>query len=121
MVKVLEHHHLDENNYKIVLDTPKLVKKAQPGQFVVLRVTEDGERIPMSIGDMDPETGRLTIIYQILGKTTATLATVKPGEEIMDCVGPLGNPSHVDKRGKYMVIGGGVGIAPIHPAAKKAR
>lgn len=121
MVKVLEHYHINENNYKIILEVPKLVRKAQPGQFVVLRVSENGERIPMSIGDMDPEKGTLTIVYQVVGKTTALLATVKPGEEIMDCVGPMGNPSHVDNRGKYMVIGGGVGIAPIHPVAEKAR
>ncbi|PJA26103.1 MAG: ferredoxin-NADP reductase [candidate division Zixibacteria bacterium CG_4_9_14_3_um_filter_46_8] len=121
MVKVLEHYHLGENNYKIIFDVPKLVKKSEPGQFVVLRVSENGERIPMSIGDMDAKTGALTVVYQILGKTTALLATVKPGEHIMDCVGPMGNPSHVDKKGKYMVIGGGIGIAPIHPVAKKAR
>ncbi|MBD3233015.1 MAG: sulfide/dihydroorotate dehydrogenase-like FAD/NAD-binding protein [candidate division Zixibacteria bacterium] len=121
MVKVLEHYHLGENNYKIVFEVPELVKKAQPGQFVVLRISEEGERIPMSIGDMDPEKGSLTVIYQVIGKTTALMATLKPGEHIMDCVGPLGNPSHVDKKGKYMVIGGGIGIAPVHPAAKKAR
>ncbi len=121
MAKILEHYHLGENNYKIVFEVPELVRKAQPGQFVVLRISEEGERIPMSIGDMDPERGSLTVIYQVIGKTTALMATVKPGEQIMDCVGPLGNPSHVDKKGKYMVIGGGIGIAPVHPAAKKAR
>ncbi len=121
MVEVLEHYNIGQSNFKIVLAVPKLVKKAKPGQFVVLRVSENGERIPMSIADMDREAGTLTVIYQVIGKTTALLATVKPGEYIMDCVGPLGNPSHVDKKGKYMVIGGGIGIAPIHPVAQKAR
>jgi ferredoxin--NADP+ reductase len=104
--------------WKMRVEVPRLVSKAQAGQFVILRVNEQGERVPMSIAGLDRENGLLTIIYQVVGKTSALMTTVQPGEELADCVGPLGIPSHVEKWGTTCVIGGGIGIAPIYPIAQ---
>jgi ferredoxin--NADP+ reductase len=101
------------------VEVPKLVKKAKPGQFVIIRVNEQGERVPMSIAGLDRENGLLTIIYQVVGKTSALMTTVPPGEEILDCVGPLGLPTHVDNWGTTVLVGGGIGIAPIYPIAQE--
>lgn len=102
----------------IEVNVPEIVKKAQPGQFVILRIHEDGERIPMSIADLEPETGLLTIIFQEVGKSTAQLGKFKAGETLPDVVGPLGRPTHIEKYGRCVCVGGGIGIAPIHPIAK---
>jgi ferredoxin--NADP+ reductase len=97
---------------------PLLVEKAQPGQFVILRIDEPGERIPMSIADLDKEKGILTIVFQEAGKSTAQLGALSEGDSIMDVVGPLGTPTHIEKYGTCVCVGGGIGIAPIHPVAK---
>jgi len=101
-----------------VIFAPHIAKKHQPGQFVILRVTEEGERIPLTIADSDPERGTITIVCQSIGKTTTMLNTLKEGEEILDLVGPLGNATHIEKYGTVVVIGGGVGTAEAHPIAK---
>jgi len=100
------------------LDVPLITQKAKAGQFVVLRINEEGERIPMSITDLDPETGTLTIIFQEVGKSTAHLATFKKGDRLADVVGPLGVPTHMEKFGTCVCVGGGIGIAPIYFVAK---
>ena len=102
----------------IKLEVPEITRKAQAGQFVILRVHEDGERIPMSIADLEPETGLLTIIFQEVGKSTVQLGKFKAGDELCDVVGPLGKPTHIEQFGKCVCVGGGIGIAPIHPIAK---
>jgi ferredoxin--NADP+ reductase len=121
VVKILEHQRLNQTNFRIVFDSPLVAKKIRPGQFMVLRIREDGERVPMSLADMDPEKGTVTIVYQIIGKTTTLLSTLKPGEKICDLVGPMGIASHYPEKGNFMVIGGGIGIAPIHPVAREAK
>jgi NAD(P)H-flavin reductase len=103
------------------LNVPLITQRAKAGQFVVLRINEEGERIPMSITDLDPETGILTIIFQEVGKTTAHLATLKKGEVLADVVGPLGIPTHMEKFGTCVCVGGGIGIAPIHFVAKSLK
>lgn len=100
------------------LNVPLITQKAKAGQFVVLRINEEGERIPMSITDLDPKTGILTIIFQEVGKTTAHLARLKKGEVLADVVGPLGIPTHMENFGTCVCIGGGIGIAPIYFVAK---
>ncbi len=103
------------------LNVPLITRRAKAGQFVVLRINEEGERIPMSITDLDPETGILTIIFQEVGKTTAHLATFKKGDTLADVVGPLGIPTHMENFGTCVCVGGGIGIAPIHFVAKSLK
>jgi len=118
MPRVIENISLSPLIWKMRVEVPKLVKKAKAGQFVILRVSEEGERVPMSIGGLDRQNGLLTIIYQVVGKTSAAMATVKSGGEIVDCVGPLGLPTHSENWGTAIVVGGGIGIAPIYPIAQ---
>ncbi len=118
MIKVIENLQIGPMVWKMLVEVPRLVAKAKAGQFVILRVNDKGERIPMSIAGLDKDKGLLTIIYQVVGKTTALMTTVQPGEEISDCVGPLGLPSHVEKWGTACVVGGGIGIAPVYPIAQ---
>ena len=101
------------------VDAPLIAKKAQPGQFIILRVDEAGERIPLTVADYDREKGTITIIFQIVGATTEKLNHLNEGDYIHDFVGPLGTPSHLDGLKKVAVIGGGVGCAIAYPVAKK--
>jgi len=94
---------------------PKIARKRRAGQFVILRVNDTGERFPLTIADSDAEAGTITIIFQIAGKSTALLAALNEGEAIQDVVGPLGRPTHIEKVGHVVCIGGGVGIAPVYP------
>ena len=97
---------------------PKIAEKRKPGQFVILRLYEEGERIPLTIADSDPEKGTITIISQKLGKSSAYLENMPKTEKIIDVVGPLGHPTHIENYGHVVCIGGGIGIAPVHPIAK---
>jgi len=118
MPKVLDNLQIGPMNWKMKLETPKLVSKAKAGQFVIIRVNERGERVPMSIAGLDRENGVLTIIYQVVGKTSALMTATPAGGEIADCVGPLGVPTHVENWGTACLVGGGIGIAPIYPIAQ---
>ena len=118
MPKVLDNVQIGPLNWKMRVKVPRLVQKAAAGQFVIIRVDERGERVPMSIAGLDVKNGILTIVYQVVGKTSALMTTVPPGGEIVDCVGPLGVPSHVENWGTACVVGGGIGIAPILPIAQ---
>lgn len=119
MPRVVDNVQIGPQNWKMRVEVPKLVKKAKAGQFVIIRVNEQGERIPMSIGGLDRENNFLTIIYQVVGKTSALMTTVPAGGEILDCVGPLGVATHVDNWGSAILVGGGIGIAPIYPIAQE--
>ena len=101
------------------IDAPLVAAKAEPGQFIILRVDEAGERIPLTVADYDREKGTVTIIFQIVGATTQALNHKQEGEFIVDFVGPLGTPSHVEGLRKVAVVGGGVGCAIAYPIAKK--
>ncbi len=118
MPKVLDNIQMGPLTWKMKVEVPRLVAKAKAGQFVILRVNQEGERVPMSIAGLDKENGVLTIVYQVVGKTSALMTTVPAGGELSDCVGPLGLPSHVEKWGTACVIGGGIGIAPVYPIAQ---
>ena len=96
-----------------------MAKKAEPGQFIILRVHEDGERIPLTIADFDRDQGTVTIIYQVVGKTTKMISELSQGDSLLDFVGPLGTASHLDGYKKVCVIGGGLGSAIAYPQAKK--
>ena len=103
---------------KLVLEAPDIAAKAQPGHFVMLRMSPTGERIPLTIADTDKEKGTITIVYLVLGKSTAMLEDLKAGDSILDVCGPLGHATHIEKRGTVICVGGGTGIAAMHHIAK---
>lgn len=119
MYKILTKKILNPTVTLMEVDAPMIAKKAEPGQFIILRVDADGERIPLTIADFDREKGTITIIFQIVGATTEKLNHIEEGEFIHDFVGPLGVPSHTDGLKKVAVVGGGVGCAIAYPIAKK--
>ena len=119
MYKILKKKPLNPTVTLMEIDAPKIAKKAEPGQFIILRADDDGERIPLTIADFDREAGTVTIIFQIVGATTEKLNHKKEGEYIADFVGPLGVASHTEGLKKVAVIGGGVGCAIAYPIAKK--
>ncbi|BDQ38248.1 ferredoxin-NADP+ reductase subunit alpha [Pseudodesulfovibrio nedwellii] len=102
----------------MVIDAPQVAKKAKPGNFVMLRTTEHGERIPLTIADCDKGNGTITIVYLVVGKTTAEMNTLNQGDVLMDVCGPLGKPTHIEKSGTVVCVGGGTGIAAMHHIAK---
>lgn len=119
MYKILTKKILNPTVTLMEVDAPMIAKKAEPGQFIILRVDEQGERIPLTIADFDREKGTITIIFQIVGATTDKLNHLEEGEFIHDFVGPLGVPSHTEGLKKVAVVGGGVGCAIAYPIAKK--
>jgi len=109
---------LSEVNKLMVVAAPEVARKARAGQFVIVRIDEQGERIPLTIADYDREAGTITIIFQEVGKTTMHLGTLEKGDELATFVGPLGHPTEVENYGTVVCVGGGVGIAPIYPIAR---
>ncbi|MFH0874911.1 MAG: sulfide/dihydroorotate dehydrogenase-like FAD/NAD-binding protein [archaeon] len=116
MFNILEKQNLNQTNILIKVDAPLIAKKAKPGQFVMIRLNEKGERIPLTIADSD--TNSITLVFQPVGKTTDELAKFDVGNSILDLMGPLGTPSHIEKKGTVVIVGGGLGIAPCYPIAK---
>ena len=119
MYEIAEKTMLNPTVAKMVVKAPLIAKKAEPGQFIILRATENGERIPLTIADYDRENGNVTIIFQIVGRATMELNALNKGDFIPDFVGPLGTPSEVGHQKKVCVVGGGVGCAIAYPVAKK--
>lgn len=118
MYRIIERKDLSSTIKLMRIAAPEIAKKAQAGQFVILRIHDHGERIPMTIADFDRAQGTITIVFQVVGKSTEELATLKEGESILNFLGPLGQPSEIKKYGKAVCIGGGVGVAPIYPIAR---
>ncbi len=118
MFKIIEKRRLNDAMTLMKLDAPHIARKARPGQFVILRVDEHGERIPLTVNDTDPDGGSVTIIFQIVGQTTRLLDSYEEGESIQDLVGPLGMPTHLEGIKRAAVIGGGAGCAIAYPQAK---
>ncbi len=119
MFKILKKRELNPTVTLMDIEAPLVAKKAEPGQFIILRVDENGERMPLTIADYDREAGTVTIIFQIVGATTKLLNAKNEGDFIQDFVGPLGVPTHVEGLKKVAVVGGGVGCAIAFPIAKK--
>ena len=119
MFKILKKEALNPTVTKMVIDAPLVARKAQPGQFIIYRASEDGERVPLTIADYDREAGTVTIIFQIVGGSTMELNTLSEGDSLVDFVGPLGTPSELEGLKKVAVVGGGVGCAIAYPTAKK--
>jgi len=121
LVKILKTEELAPDIKLMELEAPLITQKVKPGQFVVLRIYEEGERIPLTIADTDKEKGILKIVFQEVGKSTKLLGTLKAGDEIVDLIGPLGRATKIEKFGTVVCIGGGVGTPEIYPVAKALR
>lgn len=100
------------------IEAPLIAKKAKPGQFVILKANEEGERIPLTMADTDPERGTITIVYMVVGKSTAIFRDLQVGDSYQDVIGPLGKPTHLEKVGKVVCVGGGTGVAVLHPITR---
>lgn len=119
MFRILEKRALTEVTTLYVIEAPLVARRAEPGQFVIIRIDERGERIPLTIADYDRERGTITLVVQDVGKTTHCMANLKAGDSLLDFVGPLGVPAELIDSGTVVCIGGGVGVAPIYPKVKE--
>lgn len=119
MFKIVKREEMAEGTVILnEIEAPLIAKKAKPGQFVILKANEDGERIPLTMADTDPDKGTITIIYMVVGKSTALFKTLKEGDGFQDVIGPLGKPTHLEKVGKVVCVGGGTGVAVLHPITR---
>lgn len=118
MNKILQKRELAKNVWYYLVEAPLIAKRRKAGQFIMLRLWEDGERIPLTIADADAEKGTITLVVQTVGKTTSMMADLEEGDYILDLAGPLGKPTHIDNFGTVVMVGGGIGIAPAHPIAQ---
>ncbi len=122
MAKILKKEQWSDTIFSMLIQSEDVAKAAKPGQFIILIPKEHGERIPLTIADSSIEEGWVQIVFQVVGKSTLELSTMKENEELFSFVGPLGMPSEIEKfEGKVIMVGGGIGIAPIHPIAKKLK
>jgi ferredoxin--NADP+ reductase len=119
MFKIVKREEMAEGTVILnEIEAPLIAKKAKPGQFVILKANEEGERIPLTMADTDPDNGTITIIYMVVGKSTAVFRDLKVGEGYQDVIGPLGKPTHLEKVGKVVCVGGGTGVAVLHPITR---
>jgi len=116
--KILQKQDLVSNVHLFKVAAPAVAKKAQPGQFIIIRIDEKGERIPLTVADWDREQGSVTIIFMEVGATTQRLALLGTGDNVTDFVGPLGQPTHIEKVGTVVCVAGGFAVAPIMPIAR---
>ena len=119
MFEIIDKRELAAGVFRYVVNAPEVALKARPGQFVIMRLNEHGERIPITIADSDPERGTLTLFVQTIGKTSMEMSRLQKGATILDLVGPLGLPTEIDRFGTVVLVGGGFGIAAIHPIARE--
>lgn len=116
MTKIIHKKQLSENVYLMKLDAPLIAEERKAGQFIILQIDDEyGERIPLTIADADKIEGSITIIFQVVGKSTQELAQLNEGDNIPTVVGPLGQPTHIENFGHVVCVGGGIGVAPLHP------
>ena len=119
MFKIVRREEMAEGTVILnEIEAPLIAKKAKPGQFVILKADEDGERIPLTMAETDKDKGTITIIYMVVGKSTALFRDLKVGDTFQDVIGPLGKPTHLEKRGKVICVGGGTGVAVLHPITR---
>ena len=119
MFEILARKDLAPSIKQLEIDAPLIAQKAQPGQFIILRIKEGGERIPLTIADYDAQKGTITVVFQEVGKTSKELGTLKAGDKLIDFVGPLGEAVEFKNHKKVLGIGGGLGVAPLYPKLKK--
>ena len=118
MYKILDRVDYSPDVYMQVIEAPAVAAACQPGQFIILRIDEQGERIPLTIADFDRDAGTITIVVQAIGKSTRQLQKLGKGDSLANFIGPLGIPSEIEKVGTVVVAGGGIGVAPIYPIAR---
>lgn len=118
MFTIVKKMNLSHDVHWMDVDAPYVARKAQPGQFVITRVGGMGERIPLTIADSDKDAGTITLVFQEVGKSTMVMGGLKQGDKLDDVVGPLGLASHIEKLDLVVCVGGGIGIAPVHPVAR---
>ena len=118
MNDIVAKRQLGPDVYRMDVVHPGVARKARPGQFVILRVSEDGERFPLTIADSDPAAGTIALIFAVVGKSTTLLAALNEGDAVLDLVGPLGMPTEIERYGRVLCVGGGIGAAPLYPIAK---
>lgn len=119
MYKILSKDQFSEKVWRIVVEAPLIASERRAGQFIMLQTDLDrGERIPLTIADADSEKGSITLIFQVVGKTTEELSRFEPGDTLPVVVGPLGMPTHIENYGRVLCVGGGIGLAPLHPIAQ---
>ena len=118
MNKIIEKEFLSPQVFRMKVEAPEIAKKRKAGQFIILRVNDAGERIPLTIADADPVAGWIELVVQAVGKTTTALSELAVGDSLHDLAGPLGRPTHIEKCGTVIMVGGGIGIAPSHPIAQ---
>jgi ferredoxin--NADP+ reductase len=118
MYKIIEKEMLSENVVRLVIESKLEARTRKPGQFVIVKIGDKGERIPLTIADADPAKGTITLIVQKVGTTSHKLSLLNAGDSVTDLVGPLGKPTEIEKVGTVLAAGGGVGIAPLYPIAK---
>lgn len=119
MFKIVAREEMAEGTVVLnEIDAPLIAKKAKPGQFVILKANEEGERIPLTMADTNPEKGTITIIYMVVGKSTGLFKTLQVGDSYQDVIGPLGKATHLEKVGKVVCVGGGTGVAVLHPITR---
>lgn len=121
MPRILEKKELVTNIYEIVVEAPRLAAKGRPGQFVIVMCDERSERIPLTIADLDPSAGTLTMVLMVVGTSSTKLSKLEVGDDLFALMGPLGQPSEIDDLGTVVMVAGGVGTAPIYPIAKALR
>jgi ferredoxin--NADP+ reductase len=116
MNKIISKKQLSAEVYEMVVEAPLVARARKAGQFIIVQIDTDwGERIPLTIADADPEKGTLTMVFQTVGASTHKLAVKEPGEAVENILGPLGNPTHIEKFGTVVCVGGGIGVAPLFP------
>jgi NAD(P)H-flavin reductase len=118
MFEILAKERIGPGVNRAVISAPDIARAHKPGQFIILRTEENGERIPLTVADKDVEKGTITLVWQEVGVTTYYLGTMCPGEKLQDLCGPLGKPTHVEKFGTVVGVGGGIGVAPLYPITK---
>ena len=119
MNRILSKHQLSDDVFQMQIEAPLIARERKPGQFVIVQLNSDfGERIPLTIADANASEGWIRLIFQAVGKTTHNLAELKPGDRIQNLLGPLGTPTHIERFGTVVCVGGGIGVAPLHPIAK---
>src|SRR5665647_3228443 len=118
MYKILSRVDYSDDVFMQVIEAPAVAAACQPGQFIILMIHEEGERIPLTIADFDREAGTITIVVQAIGTSTRHLQTLGKGDSLSNFIGPLGMPSEIEKVGTVVLAGGGVGVAPIYPIAR---
>ncbi len=119
MFKIVKREEMSKGTVILnEIEAPLIARKAKPGQFVIMKANETGERIPLTMADTDPEKGTITVIYMVVGKSTAIFKSLQVGDGYQDVIGPLGKPTHLENAGAVLCVGGGTGIAVLHPITR---